>query len=246
MKNRRKLRVIDLMKRIRLVWLALLPLILAIALPAAAQTDQFLPEIDAYYKVTSPVRIWFQAKETSDAGTPVTAECGPSLDFYIKSPLKLADVTAFDLDDSKSRALVLSVGYRDLPTPGSPPTNRLEPLFTLNYPVPRIGLLLSDRNRADLDWKSGTFTWRYRNRIQLERTLKVRSYHLSPYASAEFYYESLYGKWSDTALYAGCLFPIGKHFELHPYYEHQTLTGKSPNQQLNQFGLMLNMFFSRR
>ena len=227
-------------------WLALVPLILTMALPASAQTDQFLPEIDAYYKLTSPVRIWFQAKETNEAGAPVTAEFGPSLDFFLNAPLKFADVTAFDLDDSKSRLLVFSVGYRYLPTPNEPPTNRLEPFFTLNYPVSKLGMLLSDRNRADLDWKAGTFTWRYRNRVQLERTLKVGSYHLSPYASAEFYYESLYGKWSDTAIYAGCLFPVGKHFEMNPYYEHQNITGKSPNQQLNQAGLMLNMFFNRR
>ena len=227
-------------------WLALGLLIVVLTLPAAAQTDQFLPEIDTYYKVTSPVRIWFQAKETNEAGAPVTAEIGPSLDFYIKSPIRFASVTTFDLDDSKARALVFSVGYRCLPTPNEPPTNRLEPFFTLNYPVSKLGMLLSDRNRADLDWKAGTFTWRYRNRVQLERTLKVGSYHLSPYASAEFYYQSLYGKWSDTAIYAGCLFPVGKHFEINPYYEHQNITGKSPNQQLNQAGLMLNLFFNRR
>ena len=220
--------------------------VLALPLRACAQTSQFVPEVDAYYKITSPVRIWMQAKDTSEAGTPVTAEFGPSLDFYVNAPLKFADVTTFDLDDSKSRFLVLSVGYRYLPTPDQPPTNRFEPVFTMNYPVPRIGLLLSDRNRADLDWKAGTFTWRYRNRVQLERTLKVGSYHLSPYASAEFYYESLYGKWSDTAIYAGCLFPIGKHFELNPYYEHQNSTGKSPNQLYNQLGLMLNMYFNRK
>ena len=227
-------------------WLALGLLVLALDLRAPAQTSQFVPEMDAYYKITSQVRVWMQAKETSEAGTPVTAEFGPSLDFYIKSPLKFESVTAFDLDDSKSRFLVISVGYRYLPTPNSAPTNRMEPLFTVNYPISKIGLLLSDRNRGDLDWKSGTFTWRYRNRIQLERTLKLRSYHLSPYASAEFYYDSLYGKWSDTAIYAGCLFPIGRHFELNPYYEHQNNTGKSPNQLLNQFGLMLNMYFNRR
>jgi hypothetical protein len=119
-------------------------------------------------------------------------------------------------------------------------------LFTLNYPVPKIRFLISDRNRADLDWKSGSFTWRYRNRFQLERTLKVGSYHLSPYASAEFFYQSQFGKWSDTAIYAGCLFPIGKRFELNPYYEHQNITGKNPNQLLNQAGLMLNMYVSRR
>jgi len=211
-----------------------------------AQTDQLLPELDVYYKVTSPLRVWFQAKETREDGAPTTAEIGPSVDFYVNAPLKFSDVTAFDLDDSKSRFLALSVGYRYLPTPNEAPTNRFEPLFTLNYPVPRIRFLLSDRNRADLDWQGGNFTWRYRNRVQLERTLKLGSYHPSPYASAEFYYESQYQKWSDTAIYAGCIFPIGKHVEFNPYYEHQNSTGKSPNQRYNQFGLMLNMYFSRR
>jgi hypothetical protein len=103
--------------------------------------------------------------------------------------------------------------------------------------------LLSDRNRADLDWKNGDFSRRYRNRVQIEKTIRIGAYHLSPYASAEFFYESQYSKWSDTAIYAGCLFPIGKHVEFTPYYEHQNNTGKSPNQQLNQLGLMLNLFF---
>jgi hypothetical protein len=227
-------------------WLALLPFILLLALPAAAQTDQFLPEIDAYYKVSSPIRVWFQAKATNEAGAPVTAEIGPSLDFFIKAPLTLSEITSFDLDASKSRLLVLSVGYRYLPTPNQAPTNRLEPFFTLNYRVPKTRFLLSDRNRADLDWKSGSFTWRYRNRIQIERAVRVHSYHLSPYISAEFFYASQYAKWNATALYAGCLFPMGKHLQFNPYYEHQNNTGQSPNQQLNQLGLMLNIFFARK
>lgn len=221
-------------------------ILLALCPAAVAQTDQLLPEIDTYYKVSSPLRIWFQAKETNEDGDPVTAEIGPSLDFYLKSPIKLADVTAFDLDDSKSRLLVFSVGYRYLPTPNAAPTNRFEPLFTLNYPIAKIGLLMSDRNRADLNWQAGNFTWRYRNRIQLERTIRMGSYHPSPYLSAEFFYYSKYGKWSDTAIYAGCLFPIGRHVELNPYYEHQNNTGSSPNHQYNQLGLMLNLYFARR
>ena len=221
-------------------------LLLALTSRSEAQTDQLLPEIDAYYKISSPLRIWFQAKQTREDGAPATAEIGPSLDFYVKSPLKLAAITAFDLDDSKSRLLVFSVGYRYLPNPNAAPTNRLLPFFVLNSPVPRINFLLSDRNRADLDWQGGSFTWRYRNRIQLERTTRIGSYHLSPYASAEFFYSSQYSKWSTTSLFAGCLFPIGKHVQFNPYYEHQNSTGKSPNQQYNQLGLMLNLFFGQR
>lgn len=235
-----------LAQRVEKWYLYFVLLILALPSRVQAQVEQFLPEVDAYYKTSSSLRIWFQAKETAESGNPVTAEFGPSFDFYLKSPIKLADVTSFDLDDSKSRFMVLSLGYRNLPTPDEPPTNRLEPFFTFNYPLPRINFLLSDRNRFDLDWQGGGFTWRYRNRVQLERTMRIGSYHPSPYASAEFYYESQYQKWSDTALYVGCLFPIGKHFELNPYYEHQNSTGQSPNQQYNQLGLMLNIFYGRK
>jgi len=226
-------------------WLSLL-LVSALGSACSAQIDQLLPEIDAYYKVASPVRVWLQAKQTREAGAPTSAEFGPSLDFYLKSPQMLADITAFDLDDSKSRLLVVSVGYRYMPTPNAAPTNRLLPFFVLNSRVPKTRILLSDRNRADLDWQGGSFTWRYRNRLQLEQNVRLRTYHFSPYASAEVYYSSQYGKWSNTALSAGCLFPLGRHVQFNPYYEHQNNTGNSPNQQYNQLGLMLNLFFGRR
>jgi hypothetical protein len=211
-----------------------------------AQTDQLLPEIDTYVKVSSDLRFSVQAKETREGGDPTQAEIGPSLDFYLKPLIRLQDVTQFDLDDSKSRPLVFTVGYRYLPQANNAPaTNRMEPVVTFHFPM-EGRFLLTDRNRADLDWKSGNFSWRYRNRFQIEKRVTIRSYHPGPYASVEFFYESQYSKWSDTAIYAGCLFPIGKHVEFNPYYEHQNNTGKSPNQQLNQLGLMLNFYFSVR
>lgn len=226
----------------RKLQLTLVIMVASLAFPASAQTDQLLPEFDAYYKLNSDMRIWFQAKETREFGDPTSAEIGPSIDFYMKPWIKLKDATAFDLDDSKARALLFSIGYRYLPYPNAPPKNRLEPFVTLNFPL-KGRFLLTDRNRADLDWQSGKFTWVYRNRFTMERTLSIRSYHLSPYASVEVGYTSKYEKWSDTAIYFGCLFPIGKHVQFNPYYEHQNNTGESPNQQLNQLGLMLNLWF---
>ena len=61
--------------------------------------------------------------------------------------------------------------------------------------------------------------------------------------SVEAFYQSQYAKWSTTALYVGCLVPVRKHFELDPYFVHQNITGKSPNQQLKQFGFTLNLYF---
>ena len=225
--------------------LVLASLVVLCCLSASAQTvqDELLPEIDTYLKLTSDLRFDFQAKETREDGEPIQAEFGPSLDFYLKPLVRLKNATKFDLNDAKSRPLVFSIGYRYLPrSNGAPATNRMEPVVTFNLSM-KGNFLLSDRNRADLDW-SNNFTWRYRNRFQIERALTLRSYHPSPYASVEFFYQSKYSKWSDTAIYAGCIFPIGQHVEFNPYYEHQNSTGTSPNQKLNQLGLMLNLYFS--
>jgi len=226
---------------VRRAWLTL-AIVLAAPFAARAQTFQALPEIDAYYRFDPNWRVYFQAKDTREGGSQDTAEIGPSLDFHLKSLEKLREITAYDLDESKKHILLFSVGYRYLPTPNEPPTNRFEPYFIVHLPAPGQ-ILLSDRNRADLDWRSGNFSWHYRNRIDVERPFKIRGYHLSAYAAAEFWYTSQYSKWSTTSIFAGCLFPLGKHFEFNPYYEHENNTGTPPNQQLNQLGLILNLWF---
>ena len=81
-------------------------------LPASAQIDQFLPEIDLYYRLNANLRVDFQAKETREASMPVSAEIGPSLDFYLRPLDKLTKIVTFDPDKSKTHPLVFSVGYR--------------------------------------------------------------------------------------------------------------------------------------
>lgn len=223
--------------------LSVLFLFVMVCSRAEAQSFQFLPEVDVYYKIQQDLRLDFQAKETREAGDPTQAEVGPSVDFFLKPLLRLKDITVFDLDESKSRPLLFSVGYRYVPSPDKPAVQRMEVVATPHLPLV-AKILASDRNRADLDWENGQFTWRYRNRLTLERRVAIGSYHPGPYVSAEVFYQSQYQKWSTTALYAGCLLPAGKHFEFDPYYEHQNITGKHPNQQLNQFGLVLNMHFA--
>src|SRR5262249_51794306 len=205
---------------------------------AQTQDFEFLPEADLYLKANSNLRIWLQAKDTREAGEQASAEIGPSIDIYFNKIHLLPNVQ----DDSKGRFMVLTAGYRYLPSTSGAPTNRMRLELTFHHGAP-WKMLISDRNRADLDWKSGVFTWRYRNRLTVERQFAIRSYQITPYVSDEPFYESQYAKWSTNAFYAGCLFPVTKHGELNPYYEHQNNTGKAPNQQLNQVGLMLNLYF---
>jgi hypothetical protein len=80
--------------------------------------------------------------------------------------------------------------------------------------------------------------------VPLERTFSIRSYHFIPYVAAEPYYESQYNKCSTTDLFAGGLFPVGRHLEFDTYYEHENDTGKHLNKQQNYIGLALYLYFS--
>lgn len=149
------------------------------SVPMKAQTSEFLPEVDTYFGLNSQVRIYFQAKETREGGDPIQAEVGPSIEFYVKPLIRLHDATEFDLDQGKKRVLVLAVGYRYLPSPSSPATNRLRLDGTSNFPM-KGKVLISARNRFDLDWQNGKFTWRYRNKLTIERTLTIHRDPTSP------------------------------------------------------------------
>ncbi len=213
---------------------------------AHAQNPQSgsLPEVDLYYEFNPDARLYVQAKDERDGGDPTQFAFGPSVQFSRKPLLKLKRVLVFDLDKTKSRLMVMESGYRVIAAPGAPVENRLIEAVTFNFPL-LARFVISDRNRFDLDWQNGEFTWRYRNKLSLERTFSIRSYHFAPYVAAEPFYESQYGKWSSTDLYAGSAFPIGKHVELDGYYEHENDTGKSPNKQKNYLGLKLQIYLMR-
>jgi hypothetical protein len=229
---------------LRSLWLSLV-FFISFCEVVSAQQAEFLPEVDVYLKLNSSARLRAQASNTREGSDSTQLAIGPDLELYVKPLIRLKQVTSFDLDDAKSRPLVITAGYRYLVKPDSPSTNRMELTTTSHFPA-KPGLLLSDRNRFDLDWSNGTFKWRYRNKLEIEKPLVIRSYHPAPYSSVEVYYESQYQKWSTTEVYAGSLFPIGKRFELDGYYEHQNNTGKSPNRQLHGVGLTLNIYLSAK
>jgi hypothetical protein len=106
-----------------------------------------------------------------------------------------------------------------------------------------FGITLADRNRVDLRFMQGGFSWRYRNRVAVERTFHIRKYTFDPYLRGEVWYDNLYSKCSRTLLQVGADFPITQRVSLEGYYEHQNNTSTSPNQQLNGVGIVLNLRF---
>jgi hypothetical protein len=60
------------------------------------------------------------------------------------------------------------VGYQYLDNVGKPDENRIQFALTSRFELP-WSLVLADRNRADLRFINDQFSWRYRNRLTLQR-----------------------------------------------------------------------------
>jgi len=210
--------------------------------PLVAQSLQSWPEVDTYLKLSSNLRVSVYAALTRENVQASNGEIGPNIDFFLKSLIKLKRITVFQIDESKDRPLILRSGYRYMPSTDGTVEHRGIVEATGRYPLVR-GVLLSDRNRADLRNIGGQFFWRYRNRLTAERTFAVHGYHFTPYLRAEAFYDSKFAKWSRTALTAGSTFPVGRHIELEWYYEHQNDTANSPNRKVDGLGYVLSMYF---
>lgn len=217
-------------------------LVMASSLCAAAQTFQFLPEVGLNVKINDKMRFYFVASQTRENGAGSSGEIGPNIDFFLNPLVRLKRITVFQLDQSKSRPLTFRFGYRYMPAIDGPTEHRVIMEATPRYPLIR-GVLLTNRNRCDLRFIDGKFSWRYRNRLAAERTFTLKSVRFAPYARVEAFYDSNYEKFSRVSFDVGSTFPIGRHTELEGYYQHQNDTGKSPNRQLDGLGLVLNLYF---
>ena len=224
-------------------WSSVIGLVFTILAPSLpAQSLQSWPEVDAYLQFNSNVRGSFFVALTRENVQGSSGEIGPNIDFFLKSLIKLKRIMVFQIDESKDRPLILRSGYRYMPSTDGTVEHRGIVEATGRYPLVR-GVLLSDRNRADLRNIGGQFFWRYRNRLTAERTFAVHGYHFTPYLRAEAFYDSKFAKWSRTALTAGSTFPVGRHIELEWYYEHQNDTANSPNRKVDGLGYVLSMYF---
>ena len=209
---------------------------------ALGQTKQLWPEVDVFVKINPRVRLYFSAAGTKENGESTDADFGASIDVHVKPLVSLKNKRSDNRDESKSKLMLLRAGFHYIPSREGPTENRIVLEAIPRVPL-KAGLVASARNRVDLRFIDSDFSWRFRHRLGIERNFAIGSYEITPYARAEFYYDSTYGKWSRTALTGGCIFPIRKHSEMEAYYEHQNKTEKSPNLQLSAIGIQLNLYF---
>ena len=177
------------------VWrLVCLVTLAALSSAAHAQQDsdtvkQIWPEADIYVSLNEKFRLFFLATTTKARETRDNSEgqVGAHIDYHLNPKVSLR------------------AGYRQgFSLGGSDPFKEHRIIFeqTLRQPLP-LEVLLSDRNREDVRWVNGEFSARYRNRVTLEREFKVLNRPVTPYGSAEVFYDSRFNTWNRNRLTVG-------------------------------------------
>jgi len=219
-------------------------LVLSFGAGALAQSKQVWPETSIFVKLTDNTRFYFLMTTVKEDRESTEGEIGPNFDFYLKPLRKLNRWAGFRLDESKTRLLMVRAGYRYVFPYGGDGSNEHRGVVeaTARYPLAH-GVSISDRNRMDLRSIGGAFSWRYRNRLTVERDFSAGRFRFVPYGRGEIYYDSRYDKVSRTALIGGSSFPITRHIEFESYFEHQNDSGGSSNRTVNAVGMVANLYF---
>jgi len=203
------------------------------------------PEVDTYVRVNDHARLFFVASTVQEERATTEGEFGANLDLHFK-PIRREPALLFRLDEAKNRVLAVRIGYRYLASyTGDAPENRGVLEVTTRYPLTALfgDLLVSDRNRMDFRFMDGAYSWRYRNRLSMEKELSRGAVRVNPYARFEAYYDSRYEKWSRTESMLGASFPVTRRWELEGYFDAQHDTGGSPNRTTKAIGAATTLYF---
>ncbi len=120
------------------------------------------------------------------------------------------------LDYNAHKRFVLRAGYRYSFAPGDEDDfqeHRIVTEQTFRHELP-WAMLLSDRNRQDWRFVNGNFSFRYRNRVRLEREIRAWGRSFTPYGSVEGYYDTRFDVWNRNRLTAGAEFQLKRGFPL--------------------------------
>jgi hypothetical protein len=204
--------------------------------------DEFWPEVDFYQRLSDNARLMARASGVIGDGQVSNQQYGLNLDLFLKPrPFQAYVLGAQSLVEDRHLLATLRLGYRYSTSPaedGEPNVvqNRLLTELTLRYHL--WSILATDRNGFDWRWTNGTYSTRYRNRLQLEHTATIGTYEVTPYASAEVIYLLSGGYWNQIRYRAGVQLPIVPHFSVQVYYGYDHVWHPNP-ANVDALGLTL-------
>lgn len=223
--------------------LALLTFLFVAAVPA--QTSGPVTELDPAFRVDLDLGLKFRldaytGREKSEDVASSKWKVGGGASFRLK-PLFKSFLDQLDTD--KQHVLVLRVGYEySRASKAGKETVTHTPMLdgTLRYAF-KGKILMSDRNRFELRWINSKPDFRYRNRIQFERPIRIFRRNVSPYGAAEAYWDDKVSKWNLFRFTGGVEFPLFRRTSLDIKFERQHCP-TCPDQNTNILGVDLNLF----
>lgn len=191
--------------------IGLVPLLLFVLVASSTQARaqdppaqrEFWPEIDVYVHVKPKVRLYLLgtiSKSVEDGeprrGAGYEAQIGAHVDYIpndnviLRAGYRYGTAVGDSSEPFKEHRLLTEQTFRKL-IPGD--------------------LILSDRNREDFRLVNGGFSFRYRNRVTLEREFRLPKFvpklltgrSITPYVSGEIFYDTRYGIWNRNRLAVG-------------------------------------------
>jgi len=229
----------------------------ALTARAAAQdpetSDQLWPEGNVYVRLSDASRLYFLLATVRERGTETGGlskisdiQVGTHIEFGLVPFGRRAKLQArYDAHRLSYLRLRFGLRYQTRLDDDEPP--RYEEWRGIVEVTPRAslpgGLLGAQRNRVDLRWINGDFSWRYRPRLWLEREFRVGSQlALVPYGSAEVYWDSRYDDWVRTKYQLGTSVVLTPRVapEVYVAFQRDELPTPSYAQAL---GLVLVLYF---
>jgi len=152
-----------------------------------------------------------------------------------------------EIDDENKYNLVVGGGYEFIHTDQNGSMKRehrviLEssPKYLLPYKF-----LAQDRNRVEFRWVNSGYNFRYRNKVTVDRILRINQFKFTPYASGELFWDRNHHSWNENQYAFGGKLPYKKLFMLDLYYLHQNCS-TCGEKSTNVFGISANFYFRRK
>jgi hypothetical protein len=212
---------------------------------ASPDEKQFWPEVDLYWRLTNHSRLLITAAGNRNRDSVNgEAEFGAHLDVFVPRfhPVLLRRFE--HPDDSRTRRITLRFGYWYILSPGSETPSgehRFHSDATLRWLLP-AEVLLSNRHRFEYRLLPETSSFRYRDELKFERDFSVHRILLTPYGSAELFFDASIGKFSRWRYSAGVVVSLSRRIALEPYYTRQIT--KHPELRLtNAAGLTARFYW---
>src|SRR5688572_3388755 len=211
--------------------LVLIPALLALmaaATPLSRAQEprkEFWPEIDVYINVKPKVRFYLLGTLSKSVE-----------DGEMRNEQSLEAQIGAHVDYIPNDHIILRTGYRYGRSVGENDDgfreHRLLAEQTLRKFLPG-GFLLSDRNREEFRFMNGDFSFRYRNRVTIERELPFfKRRHIIPYVAGEIFYDTRYDVWNRNRLGMGV--------------QHTLFAGPLQKMLLHKRQVVLDIYFLRQ